>query len=182
LTNTDPPAAGPVGPAGPISFVGMAGVGKSSVAARVAGRLQRPFVDLDHRIVDLAGAPIEEIFRTVGETGFREAERASLLAVLDDPNRPVVATGGGVVIRSDNRADLSARSCCVWLDASRDELIARLSFSPGRRPLIGADIPASVDRLIGERTGWYQEVAAVRIDTTGVTVNEVVDRVLSALA
>lgn len=179
MTEAAPPSAG-LG--GPIAFVGMAGVGKSSVAIRVAHRLDRPFIDLDQHIVDLAGRSIEEIFSTDGEPAFRAAERASLLRALEDPAGPVIATGGGVVVRADNRTELISRCRCVWLDASREDTIARLSFSPGRRPLIGADVAASVDGLTAQRAGWYREVASVRIDTTGLSINQVVDRVLSALA
>ena len=166
----------------PIAIVGMAGVGKSAVAIRLASRLHRRFVDLDQLVSERVGRPVEEIFRSAGEAAFREAERDALLTLLRDGDPAVIATGGGVVVRADNRADLVAGARCVWLDASREELIARLSLSPGRRPLIGEDIGASVDALVAQRTAWYAEVAAVRVDTTGAGISDVVDRVLSALS
>lgn len=165
-----------------VAVVGMAGVGKSTVAMRVASRLGRRFVDLDQLIAEREQASVAEIFGSGGEAGFREAERRALLSLLEVDDPPVIATGGGVVVRADNRADLIARSVCVWLDADRADVVARLSLSPGRRPLIGADIGASVDALIAQRTPWYDEVATVRIDTSGLGIGEVVDRVVVALA
>ena len=95
-----------------IYLVGLMAVGKSTVGRTLAGRLDYDFYDSDHVIEERAGADISWIFDVEGEAGFRERETA----VLDELTRLegiVLATGGGAVLRAENRRMLAARRRCT---------------------------------------------------------------------
>lgn len=95
-------------------LVGMPGCGKTTVGrvlARVSGR---PFVDLDDEVVRLAGKPIPEIFRRDGEEAFRELESRALANACTGSGQ-VIATGGGTVLRPENRAAMGRAGRVYWL-------------------------------------------------------------------
>src|SRR5262245_9448578 len=100
----------------PIALVGLSGAGKSSIGRLLAGQLGWPLRDTDALIVHSAGCEIAQIFAAEGEAHFRDREAAALRQALDGPP-VVVATGGGIVLRAENRALLRERAFVVWLDA-----------------------------------------------------------------
>lgn len=152
---------------GPIVLVGLMASGKSTVGRRLAGLLGRPFVDADDALVEHLGRTIPEIFAAEGETGFRNREAAFLGELLDRADAPIVATGGGVVLRPENRARLSEHptATVVWLRGAPAFLASRAKAKP-HRPLLSGDAdPREVfDRLHAERAAFYEEVADVIID------------------
>lgn len=157
------------------------GAGKSTVGRRLARAWGRAFVDLDDAIVAAAGRPIPELFADEGEAGFRDRETAALRAALAEPTPAVVATGGGVVLRDENRALLGDRAVVVWLDAEVEALAARVGDGTGR-PLL-ADTPAERLRALDiARRPLYEAVADLRIDTSGLGADEVVAAVVAGLA
>jgi shikimate kinase len=164
-----------------LALVGLMGAGKSTVGRRLASAWGRAFVDLDDAIVAAAGRPIPELFAAEGEAGFRDRETAALRAALAEPTPLVVATGGGVVLREENRALLGERAVVVWLDAEVDALAARVGDGTGR-PLL-ADAPAERLRsLATARRPLYEAVADLRVDTSGLGPDEVVTAVVAGLA
>ena len=102
---------------GVVSLIGLPGCGKSAIGKEVARRLERPFVDSDKVIESRAGCTIASLFEHEGEAAFRERE-AQVLASLVEAGRSVIATGGGAVLRADNRELLRTRTICVFLNAS----------------------------------------------------------------
>src|SRR5581483_3263648 len=118
-----------------IALVGLSGTGKSSVGRRLAERLGWPLIDTDVLIERNAGRTIPQIFAQDGEAGFRDLEAAALREALSQPPA-VVATGGGIVLREQNRALLRAQARVVWLDASTGTLTARLAAHDEARPLL----------------------------------------------
>lgn len=171
-----------------LSIVGLPGVGKTTVADAVAGRLGMSAVDLDERIEAAAGRDVAEIFASEGEAGFRDREEA-VLAELVDPDEPrwLVSCGGGVIVRAANRRRLRSRTRCVWLDADPTVLADRLWAERSTRPLLGGavDRAALVRRLHAlrdERAGYFEEVAADRIDVGALTPSDVVAAFVGAVA
>jgi shikimate kinase len=141
-------------------LVGMMGSGKTTVGRRVAAHLDRPFLDADDELERRSGRTVREWFAEAGETAFRDAEAATLTALLDHPEPAVIAAGGGVVIRDENRAALRA-PFVVLLEAGPAFLASRVSKKTTHRPLIDDDLPGTIERLHRERSGWYHEVADV---------------------
>lgn len=147
-----------------IFLVGPMGVGKTTIGRQLARLLNYEFIDSDREIEQRTGASIPWIFDKEGEEGFRRRE----LAVIDELTaRPaiVLATGGGAVIKSENRACLKQRGIVVYLKAEVDELLAR-TRNDKNRPLLQTENPRGrLQSLIEQREPWYLEVADVVFDT-----------------
>jgi shikimate kinase len=156
--------AGDGGRARHVVLVGPMGVGKTTVGRRLATELQRPFADADEQLELRAGRTIPVIFRDDGEQAFRRLEAEVLADLLGRPDPLVVAAGGGVVIRPENRALLGRRAFVVWLRASPGFLAARAD--PGHRPLLAGepDPTATLGRLVATRAPLYAEVADATVD------------------
>src|SRR4051794_14663427 len=165
-----------------ILLVGFMGAGKSSVGKLLAKRLQKRFVDLDDLIVAREGRSIAKIFEEAGESGFRSRESAALQEILFGSSSfadAVVALGGGALSRAENRAALErAQARKIFLDAPVEELYGRCVAQVLPRPLL-KDVP-SFRELYHSRLPQYRE-AAVRLNTSGKTVAQVCDEVLSLL-
>ena len=148
-----------------VVLVGMMGAGKTTVGRRLAKLLGRQFVDADEAFVARFGATVAATFAADGEPGFR-AKEAELLAALLDVEEPlVIAAGGGVVVTEANRAALSGpRAHVVYLSARPGFLATRARATKNRPLLAGADVATTLERLHGERDGWYVEVADDVVD------------------
>lgn len=147
----------------PVVLVGLTGTGKSTVGRRVAGRLDRPFVDADDELVRRSGRDIRQWFATEGEEGFRAAEAELLADLLAAPGPAVIAAGGGAVVTDSTRDLMAERALVVWLRAGVPFLVSRLSRR-GHRPLLDDDPAAVLGRMAEERTPLYQQVADVVVD------------------
>jgi len=149
---------------GSIFLVGLMGAGKTSVGRLLAKRFDKTFYDCDHEIERRTGVKIPVIFEIEGEDGFRVRETAALrdLVALDDI---VLATGGGAVIREENRRLLSANGTVVYLRASLTDLWQRTRHDRDRPLLQTPDPRGKLEQLFAQRDPLYREVAAVVIDT-----------------
>src|SRR6185436_11997115 len=103
----------------------------------------------------MAGRSVARVFAEEGEARFRELEAAALgQALASCPG--VVATGGGVVLRAENRDRLRERAYIVWLDAPTSALLARLRAHNEERPLLAsADPAARLEALRAARSALY---------------------------
>jgi shikimate kinase len=165
-----------------IALVGLSGVGKSSVGRRLAARLGWPLRDTDALIVQSDGRSIARIFADAGEAFFRDLESAALRQAFS-ASACIVSTGGGIVLRPENRALLRERAFVIWLDAPTATLVARLQAHDEARPLIGAADPtARLDALRVARAGMYAEVAHARVDAAGCTAEQIAAQALELFA
>ncbi|OIP98658.1 MAG: shikimate kinase [Zetaproteobacteria bacterium CG2_30_46_52] len=130
-------------------LVGLMGCGKSSIGRKLAKHLELPLIDLDDYIVEKAGKSIPQIFAEDGEEAFRDLETAALKEVLG--KQAVLATGGGAIMREENRALLKNHPPVIWLKASPEFLAHRID-GDSNRPLIAA----------GETLSKLQALADVR--------------------
>ncbi|MFL5800726.1 MAG: shikimate kinase [Roseiflexaceae bacterium] len=162
-----------------IALVGLSGAGKSSVGRLLAGRLGWPLLDTDMLIVQSASREIAHIFAVEGEARFRDMEAAALRQALEGPPA-VVATGGGIVLRAENRTLLRERAFVVWLDAPTAALVARLQAHDEERPLLQGDAVARLEALRAARAALYAEVAVLRVETGGRTAEAVCEEVMRA--
>lgn len=106
-----------------VVLIGMPGSGKTTVGHLLADRLGLAFVDTDDEIVKREGCSIPEIFKAVGETGFRDIEEAVIREVATRQGA-VIATGGGAILRKQNVDLLKENGRVYFLDRPLEELIA----------------------------------------------------------
>lgn len=154
------------------------GTGKSTVARLLAQRGGFEAVDVDAEIVRREGRSIPELFAQFGEDYFRSAETEALRAVMGQASGLVIATGGGAVLRPENRAIMADGGLVVALTATAEQIIARVSQDTGR-PLLQGDLEERVHKLMSERRTAY-DFAPIRIDTTGLGADEVAEAIWDA--
>ena len=148
-----------------IVLVGPMGAGKSTIGRLLAKQLQLPFKDSDTVIEARSGADIPWIFDVEGEEGFRQREMAVLRELLKEPSL-VLATGGGIVLKDENRRLLKEfAEVVIYLSADVRHLIRRIEKDKKRPLLQVADPQQQIRRLLDERDSLYREVAT-RIVTT----------------
>jgi shikimate kinase len=165
-----------------IALVGLSGVGKSSVGRHLSVHLGWLLRDTDALIIQAEGRSIARIFADDGEARFRDLEATALRQAFS-AGSCVVATGGGIVLRPENRALLRERAFVIWLDAPTEVLVARLHAHDEARPLVGAADPAArLDALRAARAGLYAEVAHARVDAAGRAVEQIAAQVLELFA
>lgn len=155
------------------------GTGKTAVGRALAKRLQRPFYDTDRLIEAREGRSILTIFGTSGEPHFRDVEAAVIREVVSRPEG-VIATGGGALLKEENRAALRQRGVLIWLKA---DIATMLTRTQGRstRPLLNVqDRTADLSRLLTERTPMYAETD-MNVETTERRVDEVTQMILNQI-
>lgn len=154
--------------------------GKTTVGRRLAERIGFRFVDLDREVERRAGRPIPQIFDEQGEPAFRALE-AAVTRDLDPADGVVVAAGGGWMARPELRSRWPD-AVRVWLRVSPGDAVSRLGDQVGSRPMLDPRDPeASAREILEDRRVEYQR-AELSVDTGGVTPEEVVTRILDALA
>jgi shikimate kinase len=147
----------------PVTIVGYMGSGKTTVGRILARTLGWEFVDLDRTIAKETGCGIPEIFAHSGEEHFRNLEHRALLAALGRGRECVVACGGGIVVRPENRDKLK-ESLTVFLSEDLGVLYGR-TRGP-RRPL-RAGSREEFERRFAARLPFYEEVADLVVSVRG---------------
>ena len=153
-----------------VMLIGMPGSGKSTVGAALAESLGRRLVDVDERIVELAGCSIPEIFAKDGEEGFRQIEHQALCEVSKESGL-VIATGGGVVTRPENLDPMRQNSLIVWL--LRDTAL----LPKDGRPLSQTN---SLTEMFNVREPLYRAAADCIADNNG-SLEDTVKQILEAM-
>lgn len=154
-----------------LALVGLPGVGKSTVGRVVSRRLGFAFVDLDSVIGEQAGMTIPEIFAEFGEERFRDLECEALGSVCERGRPTVIATGGGVIGREENRQRLQDSVWTVWLRSEIPVLVERVSRNRNR-PLTANDPQEVLERLKAQRHGLYEATAHATIDIDDLTIDQ----------
>ncbi len=156
------------------------GAGKTTIGKYLAQHLRLRFADTDTEIEARTGADIPWIFDVEGEAGFRDREQQVVeeMTLWDDV---VLATGGGVVMRPENRTALAARGYVIYLYATVEEQVRR-TRRDRRRPLLQAGDPEQVLRgLMDIRDPLYREIADHIIDTDGCSPRTVAQNLVRQL-
>ena len=161
-------------------LIGPMGAGKTSVGRALANRLQRTFYDSDREIEERCGVDIPTIFEFEGEEGFRERE-TRIIEQLSGESDIVLATGGGAVLREQNRSYLASRGYVILLSVELKEQIRRVSRD-NRRPLLAdIDPETRLQQLWEARAPLYRSVADVEVSTDSRRMQHVVNRILKHL-
>ncbi|MDH4133422.1 MAG: shikimate kinase AroK [Gammaproteobacteria bacterium] len=149
---------------GNLFLIGPMGSGKTTIGRQLAAILHKRFVDADHEIERRTGVSIPTIFDIEGEEGFRNREAA----VIEDLSRDqdlVLATGGGAVLREENRTALKSRGTVIYLQADVDTLVERTRRDRNRPLLQTADPRGKIEQLLRERESAYLELADIIVET-----------------
>jgi len=164
-----------------VFLVGPMGAGKTTIGQLLAKHLGYNFLDSDREIEEHTGATIPLIFELEGEEGFRRREIHAIDELTQNLDI-VLATGGGAVLRPENRSALSTRGIVVYLHASIEQLYQRTAKDRHRPLLQTSDPRARLRQIMQEREPLYREVARIIVDTTGKPVSVVVQEIVDGLA
>lgn len=160
-----------------IYLVGLMGAGKTTVGRQLAKRLGRPFFDSDHEIVERTGVPIPTIFEIEGEDGFRRRE-AQTIHELTESDGLVLATGGGAVLRPENRQRLHETGWVIYLNVPPIMLYERTRHDRNRPLLQVVDPLAKLEELYAARDPLYREVAHLVVDGAHLVASGIVMHLL----
>lgn len=164
----------------PVFLIGLPGSGKSTVGRQLARRLGLPFVDVDQAIEARIGCSIRAYFEREGEQSFRDLEAVVIDEVSQGPTS-VISTGGGAVLRPENRQCMRRRGHVVYLRSSPEELYRRVRHDRNR-PLLQVDDPmAKLRELHAERHPLYTQTAHFTIDTGRPSVATLVNMIVMQL-
>jgi shikimate kinase len=163
-----------------IFLTGFMGAGKSSVGRVLAALLKCSFADLDEMIVQREGRSITEIFAVDGEDYFRDCETAILNKLSHQQAVAVYSTGGGLVIREENRRQMRRLGCIVYLKASWPTLMMRLQKSVDR-PLVTPERDWHKLKDLWIRRQVFYADADIVVDTDGHEPLHVVQEIVAGL-
>lgn len=157
------------------------GAGKTTIGRYLAEMLHWQFLDSDHEIETRTGASIPWIFDKEGEEGFRRREE-SMIAELTNLRHVVLATGGGAILRPNNRKNLSNRGIVVYLDTPVSMQLERTAMDKNR-PLLQTPNPEQrLIELLHIRDPLYREAAHLIIPTTDGCARDLAQKILASLA
>jgi shikimate kinase len=164
-----------------IFLIGPMGAGKTTIGKQLARELKKPFYDSDRVIEEHTGADIPLIFDLEGEEGFRKREEAAIDELTKKENI-VLATGGGAVLKAENRRHLNERGITFYLFTDLKSLLERTRKDKNRPLLHGEESPEVIlKRLMDERDPLYRQTADHIIDTGKNSIRGVIKAIISCL-
>ncbi len=170
-----------------VFLVGPRACGKTTAALALAERLHAPCLDTDALAARALGGSIADFVAREGWPAFRERETQALREALEKTAEgegfAVVATGGGMVLKEENRALMRASGLVIFLECPSEELVRRLEASPlaSQRPsLTGKSAAAEAWEVAQERLPLYREAAHLAADSS-LPLPELVEALLEAL-
>lgn len=163
-----------------IFLIGPMGAGKSTIGRTLAKELKLDFYDSDEVIEQRAGADVAWIFDIEGEEGFRKREQ-KVIEELTQLNNIVLATGGGVIMTSENRNALAARGTVIYLKTSLQQQYERTKRDTKRPLLRTSDLETRLEDLRIEREPFYEELADISFETDKLTVKAVANNIIKYL-
>jgi shikimate kinase len=153
------------------------GAGKTTIGRQLAKSLSAPFYDSDKAIEESTGVDIPTIFEFEGEEGFRDREQ-KMIQQLTQLEGIVLATGGGAILREENRLLLKENGFIVYLQCSVERILER-TRKDTQRPLLKTDNPRErIENLFAQREHLYLSSADFIIDTGVMQSKAVVNHIL----
>lgn len=163
-----------------VFLIGPMGSGKSAVGRMLARLLDAPFYDSDAEIERRTGVDISYIFEREGEAGFRERER-EIIEELTALEPIVLATGGGAVLRAENRQRLAERGHVVYLQTSVEQQVQRVRHARHRPLLANVDPETKLEQLMQDRATLYRSIADSTVSTDGRKVQGVAEEIFKQI-
>jgi shikimate kinase len=169
---------------GNVFLIGFRCTGKSSVGELLSAKMGWTFIDTDSLLVSDSGKSIKEIVETSSWETFRKMEHRILeqVCVL---NRQIVATGGGIVLDSENVALMKKSGRSVWLRAEAETIKKRMlrdRDTPDFRPaLTSKDRIAEIEATMLDREPYYRRAMDFHVDTDHMGLDQIVDYIIENL-
>lgn len=163
-----------------IFLIGLMGAGKTTIGRQVAKELSLEFFDSDHEIENRTGVTVTHIFDIEGEAGFRKRETA-MLDELTEKKGIVLATGGGAILKPENRQFLMSRGTTIYLYANIETLLERTAKDRNRPLLQTSDPEAKLKELYEIRDPLYRETADFIVDTGKDSIRLAIKEIIEKL-
>ena len=162
-------------------LIGMMGSWKSTVGSRLSKVMDMEFVDTDDAIEEINEMKMADIFKEFGEKRFREMEKAFFIEKAKQPGQ-IFSTGGGIILRKENRKVLQNYGICFFLEASPQTLADRIHNTTKRPLLTDSDnLEETLQTIWNVRSELYQNCAHHIIKTDELKPPEVLDEILKIL-
>jgi shikimate kinase len=149
----------------------------------LAEALDWDWIDADVEIERVAGKTVAKIFSEDGEPAFRDWE-SRVIAEFCMREKLVLATGGGAPMREENRKALRAAGKVVWLTATPETILARMTgdaTTPERRPALTDRAPLDeIVQLLARREPIYRDTADLVLDTEKRSPAELAGAIIEA--
>lgn len=155
-------------------LVGFMGTGKSTIGRQLSKALGYPLIDTDARIVAQQKRPIVNIFEQEGEEYFRNLETETLRSLLNDNcHKRIIAAGGGIVLREENRQLLRELGFVVWLVATPATILERTSRNKDRPLLQSPNPEETIHLMMQQRETSYRESSHLTLETSNLEFSEI---------
>lgn len=161
-----------------IILIGMPGAGKSTVGVVLAKKLGYSFVDADLVIQSLEGKLLHELIAEHGVEGFWKLEEAAGESI--EAKRAVIATGGSAVYGEKAMAHYKAMGTVVYLSLPLEEIRERLGDLTERGVTLRAG--QDLEELYAERQPLYERYADVTVECEGLSIREIVEKIVQIIA
>ena len=163
-----------------IAIIGLMGVGKTTLGAKLADRLGYYFVDLDREIEDFEKKSIKEIFTNKGEKYFREIERKLAKEIIARDENVILSLGGGAFIDDEIRNHLQQKALTIWLKAPIDVILHRLG-NKNNRPLLNNVNKREVLEELAQKRYPIYKLADLEFDTSIGGYDMVIEKILKEI-
>ena len=168
-----------------IILLGYMGCGKSTIANKLSGKIQIPYVDLDEFIEKKTNLTINQIFENHGEIYFRKLEHTHFVELLNHPEEIIIGLGGGTPCYANNHELLKGdHVTSIYLKASIDTLYKRLVSNKAKRPLIADKNEEEMRKFIAKHLfdrSFYYNHAQYKVNVDDKTIEETVNDILNLL-
>jgi len=164
-----------------IVLIGYRGTGKTVVGKQLAEKLHKKLIATDELVAQKADLSIPELVERYGWRRFRDFER-KVVEEISTLDNCIIDTGGGVILRKENVHDLKKNGLVILLKANMATIVNRIKKDTQRPSLTATrSFIEEVEDVLNQRKRKYEDAADYSIDTSKLTVNEVVNRILSHL-
>ena len=164
-----------------IYLIGPRGAGKTTVGKALSLTLNYRFIDTDDWITKKYQQTIASMVQEKGWDFFRQTESEALVQV-SHPNQ-VISTGGGMILAEQNRTYMKSSGVIIYLQASLETLVERLSQDPNeaQRPsLTGKTLVSEMNDVLAKREPLYLQCADIIVDA-GLPINDIIEAILAKL-
>lgn len=163
-----------------VFLVGLMGAGKTTIGRSLAKRMSLSFIDTDREIEAKTGVSIPTIFEIEGESGFRDRESQAIVE-FGQKQAQIIATGGGSVLRPENRENMRNMGFVVYLNVPPQTLWERTRNDRNRPLLQVADPLRRLTELFTVRDPLYRDVADLVIDGSRISAQSVLQLLIKEI-